>query len=232
MSSSVTMDMLTAALKAFEKGRTTSAPEGWTSWDAWASALRETFQKVDARLLQRRDFDYVAFMQKYAGLSFKAHEQAERRAVIDFLRDERKAPHPFAWYLNVKNRPQAAGMSPAVQLNLMTKVRPVEFPGYAPQIREAFVFLGLVNGPLPRLSIKAYEAEKVLQDAVIARMFQLGVGQVAGDRDAYADYLTVAEFAAWLALAESRTQTKNLAAAAQPPLPKFLKGGVSALVFR
>ena len=226
------IDLLTAALKAFERGRTKAGPEGFADWDAWSLATRATFAIADGNLFAKKTFDYDDFMRQHVGPQYKGHTLDEKRAVGAFLSHERKQPHDFGWYLNAKNRPQAAGMTPAVLLSLMSKLRPAEFPAYSQQIRDAFVFLALVRTPLPRLSLKAYEAEKALQDAVLARMFQLGIGQVAGDRTDPADYLTLLEFAAWLSLDASKTAAKNLMMKGAAPLPPALKGGIGALVFR
>lgn len=226
------IDLLTAALKAFERGRTKSGPDGFADWDAWALAARGTFAIVDGNMLVKKSFDYADFLRQHVGPQVRDHALDEKRAVGAFLSRERKAPHDFGWYLNGKNRPAAAGMTPATLVNLMSKLRPAEFPAWSAQIRDMMIFTALVRNPLPRLSLRAYEAEKTLQDLVLARMFQLGIGQVAGDRSDPADYLTLSEFAAWLEADKAKTQTKNALVRTMPKPPPMFKGGVSALVFR
>ena len=226
------IDLLTAALRAFEKGRCRTSRASGVNWDDWALAERETFASVDGNALVKKSFDYDGFMRAHAGPGYKGHSLDEKRAVGSFLSRERKQPHDFGWYLGGRNRPQATAMTPAVLINLMMRLRPAEFPGFSQQIRDMMVFTSVVRDPLPRLSLKAYEAEKVLQDLVLARMFQLGIGQVAGNRDDPADYLTLAEFAAWLATEDAKTQAKNALARTMPKPPPTFKGGVGALVFR
>ena len=226
------IDLLTAALKAFERGRTKVGPDGFADWDAWSASTRATFAIADGNLLVKKSFDYDDFLRQHVGPHCKGHTLDEKRAVGAFLSRERKAPHDFGWYLSTKNRPQASCLTPAVVVSLMSKLRPAEFPAWSAQIREMMVFTAVVRDPLPRLSLKAYEAEKVLQDLILARMFQLGIGQVAGDRTDPADYLTLSEFAAWLAADKAKTQSKNTFARSMPKPPPMFKGGVSALVFR
>lgn len=227
------IDLLTAALKAFEKGRTKVGPDGFADWDAWSAATRATFAIVDGNMLVKKTFDYADFARQYLGPRGWEHTLDEKRALGAFLSRERKAPHDFGWYLNAKNRPQAAGMTPAVVVSLMSKLRPAEFPSWSTQIRDMMVFTALLRNPLPpRISLRAYEAEKTLQDLVLARMFQLGIGQSAGDRSDPADYLTLSEFAAWLEADKAKTQSKNTFARSMPKPPPMFKGGVSALVFR
>ena len=228
------IDLLTAALKAFERGRTKAGPEGFADWDAWSLATRATFAIVDGNLFAKKTFDYDDFMRQHVGSQYKVgHTLDEKRTVGAFLSHERKQPHDFGWYINPKNRPQAAGMTPVVLLSLMSKLRPAEFPAWSTEIRDMMIFTAQVRNPLPpRVSLKAYEAEKVLQDIVLARMFQLGIGQVAGDRNDPADYLTLLEFSAWLKADKARNQAKNTLVRSMPKPQPMFKGGVSALVFR
>ena len=227
------IDLLTAALKAFERGRARTSRATGVNWDAWALAERATFAAVDGNALVKKSFDYDGFMSAHAGPGYKGHSLDEKRAVGSFLSHERKQPHDFGWYLGGRNRPQATAMTPAVLINLMMRLRPAEFPGYTQLIRNMMVFTGVVRtSRLPRLSLKVYEAEKQIQDVILARMFQLGIGQVAGDRNDPADYLTLAEFAGWLDSEDARTQAKNALVRTMPKPPPMFKGGVGALVFR
>ena len=227
------IDLLTAALKAFEKGRARTSRATGVNWDEWARAERATFAEADGNTLVKKSFDYDGFMRAHVGPGYKGHTLDEKRAVGSFLSHERRQPHDFSWYLNVRNRPQAAGMTPAVLMNLMMRLRPAEFPGYTQQIRNMMIFTAVLRQPLlPRLSLKVYEAEKQIQDVILARMFQLGIGQVAGDRDNPADYLTLAEFAGWLDSEDAKTQAKNALVRTMPKPPPAFKGGVGMLVFR
>lgn len=209
------VDRLTVALKLFQEAREATGPNGWTSYDAWAKAARETFAKVDAGMLIAADFDYAEFARKFvynptvANAYFKDHDANEKTEVGNFISQNRASPHAASWYLDADNLPQVKGFGSGVALNFMMKVRPNEFATCSGMLDDMLIFVGLLKQPLSKtITIEGYEQNRALQGQVIAKMRELGIGKAADDESA-ADYLTVNEFAWWLSKEENRNLIKE-----------------------
>lgn len=215
------VDRLTVALKLFQEAREAAGPNGWTSYDAWAKAARETFAKVDAGMLIAADFDYAEFARKFvynptvANAYFKDHDANEKTEVGNFIAQNRQTPKAASWYLEKDNLPKVKGFGVGCALNFMMKVRPAEFATYSPMIDKALVSVGLLAKPLPDVpTVESYEQSKALQGQVLAKMHELGIGKAADDKSA-ADYLTVNEFAWWLSDEKNQNLVKEKVMSAQ-----------------
>lgn len=202
------VDRLTVALKLYARERGGSGPTGWGSYDEWTHGVRDEFAKVNEGLVGEAGFDYGAYIRKYgiswqvANTKFSGHGEAEQRAVLGFLREQKESPKAVSWYLDEGNRVKAdgrpvTGMGAAAVLYFLTELRPEEFAVWSGPTFETLAFLGLHEGGAPgALTVGAYEDCKAKQRRIAARMGELGIGKASDDGSA-ADYLTVNEFLWW-----------------------------------
>ena len=204
-----TTDLLTAVLKKFAACRGTEKTEGWDNYDAWTTTVRTEFPQVRESLLDDPAFDYTAYMRKYAiswqvaNTKFSTHTDAEKRAVLKFLQEQKDSPKSASWYIDSANRLMVGGnpvkgMSAKTLFYFMSELRPAEFAAWTEPTYEGLAFLGLHKGAIPRdLTVETYEDCKAKQHQIVARMKELGIGK-SSDDTSDPDYRTVNEFIWWL----------------------------------
>ena len=214
------VDCLSVALKFFAERRATDKTEVWDNYDQWTHSVREEFSQVDETLLVDTNFDYGAYMLKYAislqiaRANFAPHTPNVKSAVLKFLGQHRDAPMAASWYIDEKNRLQVDGknvngMGPAVMLYFMSELRPEEFAVWSTPTWDSLSFLELHNGPAPKdLTIETYEDCRSKQQQIIEKMKELGIGKATDDSSA-PDYRTVNEFLWWLGQNTKDTNKKN-----------------------
>ncbi len=214
------VDRLAVALKMFAERRATDKLGGWRSYDDWTHGVRTDFVKVDDSLLADPDFDYLAYIRKYAiswqvaNTQFAAHTQDEKRAVLRFLKEQMDSPKSASWYIDTANRlcvggKQVDGMAPKAVLYFMSELHPEEFAAWSEPTYENLAYLGLHNGAIPKgVTIATYEDCKAKQQQIVARMKELGIGKASDDPSA-ADYRTANEFLWWLGQTDPKTKQDN-----------------------
>ena len=175
-------DRLTIALKKFASCRGTEKTEGWDNYDAWTKTVRTEFPQVNESLVDNPVFDYTAYMRKYAtswqvaNTMFSTHSDAEKRAVLKFLQEQKNSPKSASWYIDGANRLMVAGnpvkgMSSKTLLYFMSELRPTEFAAWTEPTYEGLSFLGLHKGPIPKdLTVETYEDCRAKQHQIVARM--------------------------------------------------------------
>ena len=205
----VKVDRLSIALRLFAACRATEKTEGWNNYDEWTHALRTEFASVDPSLLEDATFDYLGYMRKYAiswqvaNAKFSKHTDAEKRAVLNFLKEHKLEPKSASWYIDDANRlevdgKRVDGLSAKTLLYFMSELRPSEFAVWTEPTYEALEFLGLHKGIVPKeLTIETYEDCKAKQQQIVVRMKELGIGK-ASDDASDPDYHTVNEFIWWI----------------------------------
>ena len=212
-------DVLTVALKMFAEKRAVDKPSAWGSYDAWSHGVRTDFAAVDESLLADHDFDYIAFMRKFAiswqvtNTNFASHSDAERREVLKFLKEQKDSPKSASWYIDEANRlivggSLVDGMSPKTVLYFMSELHPAEFAVWTEPMYDGLAFLGLHKGAVPKLTVETYEDCKAKQQQIIVRMKELGIGK-ATDDPSDPDYRTVNEFLWWLGQDDNKNLIKE-----------------------
>ncbi len=207
------VNFVTAALRMFAERRDKDGAEGWTSFDTWAKDARQTFETIDEGKIVAQRFDYKHFVkfvfssrQRTAFLGF---DDAGKKAVGKFLREERTSPHAVSWYLDPANKVPADGVGIGVMLNFMMKLRPDEFATWSKLIDSSLFALGLRKDADPKpLTVANYEESKALQQIVLQKMHEMGIGKAADD-NSEADYLTVNEFLWWLGQDDNKDLIKE-----------------------
>ena len=203
------LDLLTIALKVFQKGRGEwKGEDGWETFDAWAKAAREAFATVDESWLAKSEFNYADFMRKFAisqtvaNTTFAKHTHDEQFAVLKFLREEREHPHAVEWHLDKANRltvdgKDVSGMSPTSVCFFMMKLHPATFAAYSKMTYASCAAVGLYAKPIPEtcenMTPTEYARCRAMQDRILERMHGLGIGRTADD-SSDADYITANEF--------------------------------------
>ena len=213
-------DRLTIALKKFASCRGTEKTEGWDNYDAWTTTVRTEFPQVNEALLDATAFDYTAYMRKYAiswqvaNTKFSTHSDAEKRAVLKFLQEQKNSPKSASWYIDGANRLMVAGnpvkgMSSKTLFYFMSELRPTEFAAWTEPTYEGLSFLGLHKGPIPKdLTVETYEDCKAKQHQIVARMKELGIGKSSEDTTD-PDYRTVNEFIWWIGKKKNQELVKE-----------------------
>jgi len=213
-------DKLTAALKLFQKFRATRQISPWSSFDAYAKAVRSEFGLVDESLVGSQGFDYGVYMRKYAitptvaNAQFAGHSTDVQKAVLKFLHDEKNAPHDAAWYIDENNRPKhnganIAGFGPTATVFFMMELRPEKFATWSKMVFDSLRDLGLYVGQTPTvLTQESYEYSFAQQVLLKSKMKEMGIGKAADDQSD-ADFLTVNEFL-WF-VSENFQEIKNMA---------------------
>ena len=203
------VDRLSISLKLYAEKRAVDKPSAWGSYDAWTHGVRTEFAAVDEALLTNPAFDYKSFSRKYvfslsvANTEFAKHSDAEKHAVLKFLKEQKDSPKSASWYIDERNRlvvggSEVGGMSPKTVLYFMSELHPAEFAVWSKPTFEGLAFLGLHKGAAPMdLTVETYEDCKAKQRQIIARMNELGIGK-ATDDPSDPDYRTVNEFIWWL----------------------------------
>lgn len=221
------VDRLTVALKLYARARESTKLTGWESYDAWTRDVREEFAKVGEGLLGEAGFDYGDYIRKYviswqvANTKFSGHTEAEKRAVLGFLREQRESPKAVSWYLDEGNRlavggAPVAGMGPKTVLYFLSELRPEEFAAWTEPTYETLAFLGLHKGEVPKaLTVEAYEDCKGKQRRIVERMREMGIGKASDDGSA-ADYRTVNEFLWWVKENQEAVQEEIMKSAWKP----------------
>lgn len=213
-------DRLTIALKKFAACRGTEKTEGWDNYDAWTTTVRTEFPQVNEALLDATAFDYTAYMRKYAiswqvaNTKFSTHSDAEKRAVLKFLQEQKNSPKSASWYIDGANRLMVAGnpvkgMSSKTLFYFMSELRPAEFAAWTEPTYEGLSFLGLHKGSIPKdLTVETYEDCKAKQHQIVARMKELGIGKSSEDTTD-PDYRTVNEFIWWIGKEKNQELVKE-----------------------
>ena len=215
-----TSDRLSVALKKFAACRGTEKTEGWDNYDAWTTTVRTEFPQVRESLLDDPAFDYTAYMRKYAiswqvaNTKFSTHADAEKRAVLKFLQEQKDSPKSASWYIDGANRLMVGGnpvkgMSAKTLFYFMSELRPTEFAAWTEPTYQGLAFLGLHKGSIPRdLTVETYEDCKAKQHQIVARMKELGIGK-SSDDTTDPDYRTVNEFIWWIGKESSQELIKE-----------------------
>ncbi len=220
-------DRLTVALKLYARERGASGPTGWGSYDEWTHGVRGEFAKVNEGLVGEAGFDYGAYIRKYgiswqvANTKFSGHGEAEQRAVLGFLREQKESPKAVSWYLDEGNRLKAgggavSGMGAKTVLYFLSELHPGEFAAWTEPTFETLAFLGLHKGAVPKvLTMESYEDCKWKQRRIVERMGELGIGKASDDGSA-ADYRTVNEFLWWVKENQEAVQEEAMKSALKP----------------
>lgn len=220
-------DRLTVALKLYARERGASGPTGWGSYDEWTHGVRAEFAKVNEGLVGVAGFDYGAYIRKYgiswqvANTKFSGHGEAEQRAVLGFLREQKESPKAVSWYLDEGNRLKAggvpvSGMGAKTVLYFLSELHPGEFAAWTEPTYEMLAFLGLHKGAVPSaLTMESYEDCKGKQRRIVERMRELGIGKASDDGSA-ADYRTVNEFLLWVKENQEAVQEEAMKSALKP----------------
>lgn len=235
-------DRLTVALKLYARERGSTRMGNWESYDAWTRDVREEFAKVGEGLLEAAGFDYGAYIRKYviswqvANTKFSGHTDAEKKAVLGFLQEQRESPKAVSWYLDEGNRlavggAPVAGMGPKTVLYFLSELRPEEFAAWTEPTYETLAFLGLHKGAVPReLTVEAYEDCKGKQRRILERMREMGIGKASDDGSA-ADYRTVNEFLWWVKENQEAVQEEAMKSAWKDEKPAKYTGTRKPLAF-
>ena len=235
-------DRLTVALKMYARERGASGPTGWGSYDEWTHGVRDEFAKVNEGLVGEAGFDYGAYIRKYgiswqvANTKFSGHGEAEQRAVLGFLREQRESPKAVSWYLDEENRVKAggvpvSGMGAKTVLYFLSELRPGEFAAWTEPTYETLAFLGLHKGAVPSaLTMESYEDCKGKQRRIVERMREMGIGKASDDGSA-ADYRTVNEFLWWVKENQEAVQEEAMKSALKDEKPVKYTGTRKTLAF-
>ncbi|MBP5788157.1 MAG: hypothetical protein J6Y19_10140 [Kiritimatiellae bacterium] len=214
----------------------------WESYDAWTRDVREEFAKVGEGLLDEEGFDYGAYIRKYviswqvANTKFSGHTEAEKRAVLGFLREQKESPKAVSWYLDEGNRLKAggvpvSGMGAKTVLYFLSELHPGEFAAWTEPTYETLAFLGLHKGAVPSgLTVESYEDCKGKQRRIVERMREMGIGKASDDGSA-ADYRTVNEFLWWVKENQEAVQEEAMKSALKDEKPAKYTGTRKPLAF-
>lgn len=236
------VDRLTVALKRYARERGSTKLTGWESYDAWTRDVREGFAKVGEGLLEEAGFDYGDYIRKYgiswqvANTKFSGHGEAEQRAVLGFLREQKESPKAVSWYLDEGNRLKAggvpvSGMGAKTVLYFLSELRPEEFAAWTEPTYETLAFLGLHKGAVPSaLTMESYEDCKGKQRRIVERMREMGIGKASDDGSA-ADYRTVNEFLWWVKENQEAVQEEAMKSALKDEKPAKYTGTRKTLAF-
>lgn len=194
----VKRDALTVALTVFKKKRDKINADIWPSFDAWAKDARQTFSVVDENQIVDPAFDYSHFVRfvfsSRQRTAFSKFDDSQKAIVGKFLREERSSSHAVSWYIDPANKVAVDGVGAGVMLYFMMMVRPDEFATWSGKMDEGLCLLGLRKDAAAKdLDVPNYEANKALQQTVMQKMHEMGIGKAADDASP-ADYLTVNEF--------------------------------------
>ena len=189
---------LEIALKLFAKKRSKNSADIWPSYDEWAKDARLTFSVVDEHQIVDPSFDYNHFVRfvfsSRQRTAFSKFDAAQKATVGKFLREERSSPHSISWYIDPANKVPVEGIGTGVMLYFMMMVKPEEFATWSGKMDEGLSILGLrADATLEPLTVASYEKSKALQQVVLQKMHEMGIGKAADDPTP-ADYLTVNEF--------------------------------------
>lgn len=206
----VKVDRLSIALRLFADNRASTKLAGWQSYDEYTRSVRNEFVHVDESLLDDPSFDYTAYMRKYAiswqvaNTKFSGHTEAEKRAVLRYLKQQYDNPKTASWYIDTNNRltvdgAPVHGMAPTAILYFMSELHPEEFASISKVTYESLAYLGLHEGVVPGDSptLEEYQYCRAKQQGIIDKMKEMGVGKASDDKSP-ADYRTVNEFLWWL----------------------------------
>lgn len=191
-------DALAVALRVFKKERNALAADIWPSFDEWTKDARLTFSEVDEHKIVDPGFDYTHFVRfvfsSRQRTAFSKFDAAQKATVGKFLREERSSPHSISWYIDPANKVPVEGIGTGVMLYFMMMVKPEEFATWSGKMDEGLSILGLRADATPEpLTVASYEKSKSLQQVVLQKMHEMGIGKAADDPTP-ADYLTVNEF--------------------------------------
>lgn len=209
----VKRDALTVALTVFKKRRDKINADIWPSFDAWAKDARQTFSVVDENQIVDPTFDYSHFVRfvfsSRQRTAFSKFDDSQKAIVGKFLREERSSSHAVSWYIDPANKVAVDGIGAGVMLYFMMMVRPDEFATWSGKMDEGLCLLGLRKDAATKdLDVPNYEANKALQQTVMQKMHEMGIGKAADDASP-ADYLTVNEFL-WFVTANEKDVKEEL----------------------
>ncbi len=190
--------VIDVALKLFSEKRSTLSADIWPSFDDWVKDARQAFASIDEHQIVAPTFDYNHFVKfvfsSRQRTAFSKFDASQKGIVGKFLREERTNPHSASWYLDPVNKVPVEGIGAGIMFYFMMMVRPDEFATWSGMMDEGLFILGLRNAPSSDdLTVANYEKTKSLQQIVMQKMHEMGIGKAADDSSP-ADYLTVNEF--------------------------------------